>query len=120
MDRLETTELIELEQADRMALKPLGFDMSRFQLIEAPISSPEEKARQDVILKERDVVQSVYDYFAGQLTFGRIWNMVKRKGPKHIYECLNLVRQEPGDKPVGKFINKVEEVKVPLSNAPQT
>lgn len=110
MDRIEAYEdFIEEESTQRMT--PLFASLPRFQIKRPPDTTLEEKQRRDTVLRERDVVEKVYEHFKPHLAMGRIWNMVKRKGVKHIYECYNLVRQEPGTKPVGKFINIVEGCK---------
>jgi|SRR5215213_3648993 len=110
LDREERTALIELEQAEGMAFKTLKLpQVERFRPVMVSIP-PEQKARREAILSEKDVVTQVYNYFKPHLPFGRIWNMIKRKGKDWVYDQYRVVVQEPSSKPVGKFVNLVEGI----------
>jgi hypothetical protein len=132
MDRLEAAELIDLEQAQEMALKPAGFDIRRFQkpkVLRLP-KTKEQALAQEFWLYMKDGIKEYNEYVAVHpenkklkpFTFPALLKMIYRKGWQFFQEEFTKVQKGENVKsPFRLFLYKYGQVKVPTTavNAPQ-
>lgn len=123
MDRIEASELIELEQAEGMAFKPLKFDLQ---------ARTSKKVSKHISTRNQDTAAQIWPLLEPYkdtppkdpeklkrwtpFTFKALLGIIGRKGPEYCFQCYRQVAEEfdrgKVDNPLPLFLWKIAQSKV--------